>query len=92
MNFDILDDKIKYLKKVDVLISVNINGKNAILNKLDKKDLIIIEDCAQSFLSTTNNKNKKIKISCYSTGTTKLMNTFRVVFYLIIKIYIKNYY
>ena len=77
MNFDINKKNQSILKKINTLISVNINGKNADLKKLNKKNISIIEDCAQSFLSTRNKENKKIIISCYSTGSTKLMNTFQ---------------
>jgi perosamine synthetase len=77
MNFDINNTNHAALKKVNILISVNINGKNCELDKSIKKKITIIEDCAQSFLSTRARENKRIKISCYSTGTTKLINTFQ---------------
>ena len=76
MNYDINKHNKSNLNKIDILMSVNINGKNSDLSKLNKK-IDVIEDCAQSFLSRRSNENNKIKISCYSTGTTKLMNTFQ---------------
>ena len=77
MNLDIEAKNQLILKNINILLSVNINGKNADLKKLNKKNLIIIEDCAQSFLSNRNKEDKRIIISCYSTGSTKIMNTFQ---------------
>ena len=78
LNFDLVRKNSKLINKNDIVITVNINGKNSLINKFKKnKNTIIIEDSAQSFLSFRKEKNKMIKISCFSTGTTKLLNTFQ---------------
>ena len=77
-NLDIDKKNSKLIDNNDIVITVNINGKNCKIDKLKKnKKKIIIEDSAQSFLSFREKKNKFIKISCFSTGTTKLLNTFQ---------------
>lgn len=70
-------------KKNDIgcLVLVNLNGKvskiSHIKKYIDKKKIIVIEDNAQSFLSGRKNNyvGNQTKVSCYSTGTTKLLNT-----------------
>jgi dTDP-4-amino-4,6-dideoxygalactose transaminase len=79
LNLDLNNKNLSVLKNSDVAITVNINGKNCQIGKLNKnnKKLVIIEDSAQSFLSFRSKINNKIKVSCYSTGSTKLLNTFQ---------------
>lgn len=78
MNFDLSFDKIKN-KKLDAVVLVNLNGRNAKFdNKTKVNSLNLIEDCAQSFLSFRDrNKLPNKVVSCYSTGATKLLNTFQ---------------
>ena len=94
MNFDLSFDKIKN-KKLDAVVLVNLNGRNAKFdNKIKVNSLNLIEDCAQSFLSFRDrNKLPNKVVSCYSTGATKLLNTFQGGFALpIILIFIKKFY
>ena len=72
--------QIKNKNNIGCLVLVNLNGRlNNIKNYkkiIKKKKILIIDDNAQSFLS--GKKNFVIPIStiaCYSTGTTKLINT-----------------
>jgi len=74
-------NQIKKKNNIGCLVLVNLNGK---VNKLDhikkyinKKKIVIIEDSAQSFLSGKKDTymGKQTKVACYSTGTTKLLNT-----------------
>ena len=78
MNFD-FTKKNFYKKKFDAAILVNLNGKNCKFENIkNKKKIYIVEDCAQSFLSfRKKNILSKNHISCFSTGTTKLLNTFQ---------------
>ena len=78
MNFDYIKKNINR-KKIDAAILVNINGKNCKFETINKKkNIFIIEDCAQSFLSfRKKNKLPNDHIACFSTGTTKLLNTFQ---------------
>tara|TARA_Y100000992_G_scaffold302572_1_gene277424 strand:+ start:231 stop:1286 length:1056 start_codon:yes stop_codon:yes gene_type:complete len=73
-------NQIKNKNNIGCLVLVNLNGR---VNDADKykriiknKKIIIIEDNAQSFLSARKNFVSPIsKIACYSTGSTKLLNT-----------------
>lgn len=78
MNFDYTKKNLKQ-KKIDAAILVNLNGKNCKFEKINnKKKIFIIEDCAQSFLSfRKKNILPNDHIACFSTGTTKLLNTFQ---------------
>ncbi|MDC3206096.1 DegT/DnrJ/EryC1/StrS family aminotransferase, partial [Candidatus Pelagibacter sp.] len=78
MNFDLSFEKLKN-KELDAVIIVNLNGRNAKFdNKIKTSSLNLIEDCAQSFLSFRGqNKLPNKVVSCYSTGVTKLLNTFQ---------------
>jgi len=66
---------------IGCLVLVNLNGRvnfiNHIKKIIKKKKIIIIEDNAQSFLSGDKKKyiNSETTVACYSTGTTKLLNT-----------------
>tara|TARA_B110000483_G_scaffold243657_1_gene334951 strand:- start:8287 stop:9348 length:1062 start_codon:yes stop_codon:yes gene_type:complete len=78
MNFDYTKKNVYKKKKFDAAILVNINGKNCKFESINSsKKVYIIEDCAQSFLSFRKKKLPHGHISCFSTGTTKLMNTFQ---------------
>jgi len=78
LNFDLVENNSSLINKNDVAITVNLNGKNCKIDKLKKnKKIIIIEDSAQSFMSFREKQDKSIKISCFSTGSTKLLNTFQ---------------
>ena len=66
---------------IGCIVLVNLNGKiNKVKNLskiIKKKKIVVIEDNAQSFLSGEKKKymNSETKVACYSTGTTKLINT-----------------
>ena len=79
MNFDYTKKNFYKKKNFDAVILVNLNGKNCEFENIKtKKKIYIIEDCAQSFLSfRKKNIFPKDHISCFSTGTTKLLNTFQ---------------
>lgn len=68
-------------KKTKVLLVVNRNGKISNRKKINilkkKYNLLLIEDCAQSFLSGDKEDyvNPEADFSCFSFGPTKLLNT-----------------
>ncbi len=80
MSLNVPLNQIKNGNDIGCIVLVNLNGK---INKtrdlskiIQKKKIFIIEDNAQSFLSGNKNYiNPLSKVSCYSTGTTKLLNT-----------------
>ena len=74
-------NQIKNQNDISCLVLVSLNGRvnniNQINSIIKNKKIIIIEDNAQSFLSGEKKKymNSETKVACYSTGTTKLINT-----------------
>ncbi len=84
-NTTLIDEKLienAITKKTKAIITVNLNGRvcnKKIINSIVRKhNLYLIEDNAQSILSTDENKkffNKSATFSCFSFGATKLINT-----------------